>query len=149
MDLNEDSQLRRVETAKALTEAGFPIASATLATQATRGGGPPYKLWGRVPIYTWGPTLAWARARLSAPVRNTSEAASRHAVIARGASSETQPRRPKADTSKKNEADDDAYTSMVEAKAKVAHAACVTVCDDALAGRQRECQARIAHEASP
>lgn len=28
---------------------------------------PPYQLYGRIPLYTWGPGLAWARARLSAP----------------------------------------------------------------------------------
>jgi hypothetical protein len=65
--------LRRKTTAAALTEAGYPTAPSTLASMATRGGGPPYRLYGRVPLYTWGEALAWARARLSQPIRSTSE----------------------------------------------------------------------------
>ena len=43
-----DTLLRRRDTAKALTDAGFPIAAPTLATKATRGGGPPYRRFGAV-----------------------------------------------------------------------------------------------------
>jgi hypothetical protein len=66
--------LRRRDTAGALNEAGFPITEATLATKATRGGGPPYRLFGRVPLYRWGDALQWAESRLSPPMRSTSEA---------------------------------------------------------------------------
>jgi hypothetical protein len=69
-----DTFLTRVALAAALTEAGFPVSGATLATKATRGGGPPYRLFGRRPLYRWGDALDWARSRLSAPVANTSEA---------------------------------------------------------------------------
>ena len=41
---------------------------------ATRGGGPPYQIFGRWPLYRWGDALAWAEARLSQPRRSTSEA---------------------------------------------------------------------------
>jgi alkylation response protein AidB-like acyl-CoA dehydrogenase len=74
MNLADDTLLTRVDAAAALTEAGFPVSPATLATKATRGGGPPYRLFGRKPLYEWGPTLGWAKERLSAPVSNTSEA---------------------------------------------------------------------------
>ena len=67
------ARLRRREAAEALTEAGFTTAPATLATMASRGGGPPFELWGRIPLYTWGPTLRWAEGRLSPPRRSTSE----------------------------------------------------------------------------
>jgi hypothetical protein len=70
-DLN--ALLPRDATATALTEAGYPISKATLATMASRGGGPPYQMWGPRVIYRWGTSLAWAQARLSAPVRSTSE----------------------------------------------------------------------------
>ena len=60
--------LRRKETAEALTGAGFPIAAKTLATMATRGGGPPYRTFGRAVLYRWGDALAWAEGRLS-PMR--------------------------------------------------------------------------------
>jgi hypothetical protein len=70
---NLDAFLRRKELAVALTEAGFPTAEATLATKATRGSGPPFRLYGRIPIYRWGDALDWARSRLSDLVNSTSE----------------------------------------------------------------------------
>src|SRR5689334_126415 len=69
-----DALLRRDATAAALTAAGYKTAPGTLATKATRGGGPPYRLFGRIPLYRWGDAVAWAESRLSKPVRNTSEA---------------------------------------------------------------------------
>jgi hypothetical protein len=70
-DLN--IRLTRVAAAEALTTAGFPVSPATLATKATRGGGPPFQRFGRVPLYRWGDCLDWAHSRLSAPLRSTSE----------------------------------------------------------------------------
>jgi hypothetical protein len=69
-----DALLRRAQTADALTAAGYPTATATLATKATRGGGPPFRHYGRIPVYRWGDALAWAEGRLSRPVRSTAEA---------------------------------------------------------------------------
>ena len=71
--LDPDVLLRRADVAAALTAAGFPTATATLATKATRGGGPPFRLFGRVPLYKWADALGWAEARLSSPIRSTSE----------------------------------------------------------------------------
>jgi hypothetical protein len=70
---SHDALLRRKDVAQALTEAGFPTASSTLATRASRGGGPPFSLYGRVPLYRWGEALQWAQSRLSEPIRSTSE----------------------------------------------------------------------------
>ena len=70
---NPDALLNRTDTAAALTAAGYPVAKGTLATKATRGGGPPYRLFGRVPLYRWGDCLEWARSRLSEPLRNSSK----------------------------------------------------------------------------
>jgi alkylation response protein AidB-like acyl-CoA dehydrogenase len=70
---NLDALLPRALAAAALTEAGYPVSKATLATRATRGGGPRYRLYGRKPLYRWGDALGWARARLSKPVTSTSE----------------------------------------------------------------------------
>lgn len=72
--VDDDTLLRRDALAAALTAAGFPIAPTTLATKASRGGGPPYEMWGRIPLYRWGKSLAWARGRLSEP-RHSSSAA--------------------------------------------------------------------------
>ena len=69
----EDALLTRDAVASALTSAGFPITGATLATKATRGGGPPYRLFGRRPLYRWGDAFIWAQCRLSAPIASTSE----------------------------------------------------------------------------
>jgi hypothetical protein len=65
--------LTRDGTATALTASGYPISKATLATMATRGGGPPYQRWGPRAMYRWGTSLVWAQARLSEPIRSTSE----------------------------------------------------------------------------
>jgi hypothetical protein len=71
--LSDDALLSRSNTATALTAVGFEISAATLATKATRGGGPPYRLFGRKPLYRWSDALEWARGRLSEPVTNTSQ----------------------------------------------------------------------------
>lgn len=80
MSPTNDTLLRRKETADALTAQGFRIAAATLATMATRGGGPPFRAFGRVPLYRWADALAWAESRLSAPLCSTSEADVQHAA---------------------------------------------------------------------
>jgi hypothetical protein len=66
--------LRRKSTAEALTESGYPISEKTLATMASRTGGPPYFKFGRAVVYRWADALGWAESRLSAPRRTTSEA---------------------------------------------------------------------------
>jgi hypothetical protein len=71
---SEDALLRRRQVAEALTVAGYPVKPATLATKASRGGGPPFRMFGRVPLYRWGDALGWAKSRLSPPRRSTSEA---------------------------------------------------------------------------
>jgi hypothetical protein len=62
-----ETLLRRQATAEALTAVGYPTAVATLTTKASRGGGPVYRLFGKVVLYRWGDALAWAEARLSPP----------------------------------------------------------------------------------
>jgi hypothetical protein len=70
---NPDALLTREQLAAALTEVGFPVRPKTLATKATRGGGPPFVKFGPRVLHRWGDGLAWAQARLSAPRRSTSE----------------------------------------------------------------------------
>jgi hypothetical protein len=64
-----DVLLPRAQTAHALTALGYPVAPATLATKATRGEGPPFRRFGRKPLYRWGDVLAWAEARMTEPRR--------------------------------------------------------------------------------
>ena len=71
---NLDTLLRRAAAAEALNAIGIPCTSKTLETKASRGGGPPFRLFGRIPLYRWGDLLAWAEAKMSVPRRSTSEA---------------------------------------------------------------------------
>jgi len=73
--------LTRERAAEALTAAGFPVRPKTLATKATRGGGPPFRRFGKKPLYAWGDAIAWAESRLSAPLTNTSEAGSNSSLF--------------------------------------------------------------------
>lgn len=68
-----DTLLTRSDAATALTDAGYPTSAATLATKATRGGGPAYRLYGRKPLYRYSDLMAWAEARCSKTVHSTSE----------------------------------------------------------------------------
>jgi hypothetical protein len=68
-----DALLTRDRLAEALTKAGYKIASPTLATKATRGGGPTYRLFNGRAVYKWADALEWAQSKLSTPRRNTAE----------------------------------------------------------------------------
>jgi hypothetical protein len=72
-DLPFEAKLTRAQLADALTDVGFPTSQKTLATKASRGGGPPFQKWGARVIYTWGPSLKWAMDLLSEPISSTSE----------------------------------------------------------------------------
>ena len=74
---NPDTLLTRDAVAAALRAAGYPVAPATLATKATRGGGPPYCLFSSRALYRWADALDWAKANTSPPRRSTSEADAR------------------------------------------------------------------------
>ncbi len=70
---NPDALLSRQQLAAALTAAGFKVAKQTLATKATRGGGPPFRSFGRRPLYRWGDALAWVESRTTPPKMSTSD----------------------------------------------------------------------------
>ena len=79
-----DTRLKRREAALALTKAGYPISPATLATVASRGGGPAYRCFGRTVIYRWGNLLEWAEHRMTEPRRSTSEPDINRVAFTRG-----------------------------------------------------------------
>jgi hypothetical protein len=79
MAIPKGKKLTRRQTADALTEAGYVTSEATLATMATRGGGPPFRKFGPRVIYEWESTLEWAEAKLSEPRTSTSEREARAA----------------------------------------------------------------------
>jgi hypothetical protein len=65
--------LGRKELAGALSSLGFRITASTLATKATRGGGPKYQPWGRRRVlYLWSDAVAWAEGRLGPACENSS-----------------------------------------------------------------------------
>jgi hypothetical protein len=68
-----EALLGRRQGAAALTEIGFPITGPTLASKASRGGGPVYRRYGARVLYRWGDLLLWAQSRLSKPIRCTAE----------------------------------------------------------------------------
>lgn len=71
--LSPDSLLRRAALTQAFNDEGFPMTTSTLATKATHGGGPPHRLFGRIPLYRWGDALAWAESRMTAPRNSSAE----------------------------------------------------------------------------
>lgn len=70
-----DALLSREDSARALTAAGYVTSPATLATKATRGNGPAYRIFGKRAIYRWGDLLAWAEASAAPSRCSTAEAA--------------------------------------------------------------------------
>jgi hypothetical protein len=56
-----DVRLTRDQLAVALSAAGYPISSATLATRVSRGEGPPHAVWASRVYYRWGDALDWAK----------------------------------------------------------------------------------------
>jgi len=80
MTFSATNRLQRAELAKALTAHGYPIKAGYLEQLAHSGKGPPFRKFGRTPLYDWGDALAWAERRLSAPRHSTSEPASQIAA---------------------------------------------------------------------
>jgi len=68
-----DALLMRDQAAAALTARGYKTSKATLATLATRGGGPVFVKFGPRPLYRLHDLLAWAEGRLTSPIGSTSE----------------------------------------------------------------------------
>ena len=52
---------------------GIPCSEKTLAKLACVGGGPVYRLCGRIPLYTPADLDTFAESKISKPVRSTSE----------------------------------------------------------------------------
>src|SRR5579872_1783745 len=73
LETNPDAKLGRKEAAEALASLGYRIAEATLASMATRGGGPLFSKFGARVVYKWADVISWAEKRLTRPVTTTSE----------------------------------------------------------------------------
>jgi hypothetical protein len=66
--------LRRSTAAKYITDTyGIPCSPKTLAKYACVGGGPPFRLAGRFPLYPVSSLDAWAQSKIGPLVRSTSE----------------------------------------------------------------------------
>jgi hypothetical protein len=77
MALPPETLLTREKAASALTDIGYVTSRATLATKATRGGGPPFKKYGTRPLYRWGDLLSWAEERCTSLRHSSSQADAR------------------------------------------------------------------------
>lgn len=76
MDQVNHRPLRRAEASDYLKQRhGVDRKPATLAKYATIGGGPAFRLAGRVPLYDPEALDTWVAEITSAPMRSTSEAA--------------------------------------------------------------------------
>ena len=71
--IDGEKLFRRKDAASELAVIGFPVAASTLATKATRGGGPPFRRFGNVPLYKWRDLVAWANTRLGPTGKSSSE----------------------------------------------------------------------------
>lgn len=74
MQTLESPLLDRRAASALLAEHGIPCAAATLATLATRGGGPTFVKFGHRALYRRSDLVTWAESKLSPPRRSTSEA---------------------------------------------------------------------------
>ena len=72
-DLSPDTMLTRDKAAAALSEMGYPVSKASLATMASRGGGPIFRRFSKRALYRWTDLVIWAETRCSAPRNSTSE----------------------------------------------------------------------------
>jgi hypothetical protein len=86
-----EALLQREALSDALKEKGYPVEKSTLATKASRGGGPPFRKFGRVPLYRWGDALEWAEAKLGPPQGSTSEGDRPVSMRPEGAKTDTEP----------------------------------------------------------
>jgi len=75
-----DDLLTRTQAAAALTAAGYPTATATLATKASRGGGPLYRTYSGRALYRRVDLMEWAESCTGAPRRTTAEATAQKAA---------------------------------------------------------------------
>jgi hypothetical protein len=73
---NSDRLFRRTEAANYLTETyGFPCSPKTLAKWAClTSDGPPFRMFGRTPLYPQSCLDTWVQGRLGPIVHSTSEA---------------------------------------------------------------------------
>jgi hypothetical protein len=78
MPMSNQKLLRRKDASKYLEQTwGVIRAASTLAKYAVVGGGPAFQLLGRVPYYSIDTLDKWVLSELSAPMRSTSDTASK------------------------------------------------------------------------
>jgi hypothetical protein len=69
-----ERHFRRAAAAKYVADTyGIPCSPKTLAKLACVGGGPPFRLAGRFPLYPVSGLDAWAQSKIGPLVRSTSE----------------------------------------------------------------------------
>jgi hypothetical protein len=64
--IDPHAKMPRKKMAAALTAIGYRCSPATLASLASRGGGPVFAKWGPLAIYEWVDGIRWAQAKQTA-----------------------------------------------------------------------------------
>jgi hypothetical protein len=72
--IDPDRYYDRNAAAEAAKAEGLPLSPKSLATMATRGGGPRMRHFGRRVVYRGSDLITWIESRLSASIGSTSEA---------------------------------------------------------------------------
>jgi hypothetical protein len=72
-------RLNRIEAAQHCTDQGFKTSPATLATKASRGGGPAFSYWGSKPVYDPDDLDEWIASKVTCKVFSTAERAKANA----------------------------------------------------------------------
>jgi hypothetical protein len=65
--------VNRAALSQALAEMGLIVAVPTLTTWATRGGGPPFRKFGKKIVYDLAAAVAWAESRMTPAVTSSAE----------------------------------------------------------------------------
>lgn len=73
-DRNIEKFVDRASVSAFLRDQGLPVSKKTLDRMAVNGGGPPFRYFGRKPLYRLSEALAWAESRMTSSVANTSSA---------------------------------------------------------------------------
>jgi hypothetical protein len=71
--IDPETLLGRAQVGAALRARGIRVSPTTLATKATRGGGPPFRIFGKQAVYRWADVVAWVLETMGEPARTTSE----------------------------------------------------------------------------
>jgi hypothetical protein len=78
--INPKTFMTGFQVADTLEECGLPLPYSALEAKAKLGGGPPFRIFGKNPIYQWCDVVPWVLSTLGEPARTTQEHRARRTV---------------------------------------------------------------------